>query len=546
MDSLSEAMQLHQNRNFAKAENLYRDLLKNGQSDVKIHHYLADCLLQQQKVMDALDIAENGLKISPEYTELLVFVSQLYWGTNQREKAIERFEKVAQLNATNLEMLFNLGSMYFEERQFDNAIKTFQKIIEIQPNQAQAYFNIGMVQTENTNYEEAIKTFQEGLKYAPNNTFGNTQLGMALHVSGKESEAITYYETAFAYAISDVEKLELLILQGNAHRDLNNTEEAVSFYDRALALDPNNAVAKDNKKFLVKKTIPSWHFSMLADRSRNDAYNQAIVSAVKPGDVVLDIGAGSGLLSLMAARAGSTDVTAVEMVPELAEVAQKVVADNNFSDIIKVHQKRSTGLIVGEDLPEKADIVVSEILDAGLLGEGVIPSLRHAWSNLLKRDAICIPKAADIYAVLIQSDEYKLVSPVKEIQGFDLSAFNHFRDEKAYIVKQSSQVKTEQLSDVFPVMNINFYQLPKQTTEQQPNRYPLEISITKDGKLHGVMFWFTLHVDDQIHMSTGPNGELVHWGQAIFMFEEEKEVKTGDAIKITALQSESVIRFTLD
>ncbi len=91
------------------------------------------------------------------------------------------------------------------------------------------------------------------------------------------------------------------------------------------------------------------------------------------GPVVVDIGCGTGLLALMAARAGASHVYACEQFEPLAKIAQRVVQVNEMEACITVHMKCSSDLQVGEglDLPCKADMVVSEILDSCLLGEGV-------------------------------------------------------------------------------------------------------------------------------------------------------------------------------
>ncbi|MCR9171472.1 MAG: tetratricopeptide repeat protein [bacterium] len=546
MDQLSEAIGLHQRQLFPQAEALYKQLLADGHQDPNIHQYLVECLLQQQKVTDALEIVEKGLELTPEKPELLYLSSQIYWGTNQRSKALVNYEKFAAQNPDNVDVLFTLGTMYFDEKRLDDAVRVFEQITVLQPNQAAAYFYLGMVQIDQSKYEEARENLRAGLIYEPNSSFGNKQLGMTLHVSGEFDESLKHYEIALANAKSDMEKLESIVLLGNVHRDLNNTEEAKSYYNKALELDPNNVQAKSNLSKLSTRTVASWHFNMLADTQRNVAYDQAITAATKPGMNVLDIGAGSGLLSMMAARAGATNITAVELVPELAEVAKMIISDNKFDEQITVYEKRSTALTVGVEMPEKADMVVSEILDAGLLGESVIPSLRHAWSNLLKKDAICIPKAADVYATLIQCDDFHRTLHIKEVQGFNLSAFNRFKEERPYVVNHVEQVKSRNLSESFPVLSVDFYNLPPLASPDNANEHPLEVTITESGKVQGVMFWFTLHLDDSLQMSSGPNGEMVHWGQAIQLFDEERDVKAGDILQLTALQSDSLIFFRIN
>ncbi len=70
---------------------------------------------------------------------------------------------------------------------------------------------------------------------------------------------------------------------------------------------------------------------------------------------------------------------------------------------------------------------MSEILDAGLLGEAVIPSLRHATANLLKEGGVIIPAAAEIKGVLVQSEKFKETGEITTVSGFDLSGFGKFQ-----------------------------------------------------------------------------------------------------------------------
>ena len=182
----------------------------------------------------------------------------------------------------------------------------------------------------------------------------------------------------------------------------------------------------------LSRQLPPWHFPMLADTVRNDTFERAIAKVVEPSSRVLDIGTGSGLLALMAARAGAARVTACKMSNPLAEAARQIVADNSLADRITVINKKSTQLKVGDDMEDRANLLVSEILDAGLIGEGMIPAMRHALQNLITPDGKVIPGSADVFAMLVALPRLRSVNPVREISGFDLSVFDRFRNPHEY------------------------------------------------------------------------------------------------------------------
>ena len=163
--------------------------------------------------------------------------------------------------------------------------------------------------------------------------------------------------------------------------------------------------------------------SMLKDARRNGAYAAAIGGAIagfaaaagRP-PVVLDVGAGTGLLSMLAAAAGAARVTAVEQWPVMAAIAREVVERNRAAGAlppacaIDVLAQRSFDVTVPADMPVRADVVVSEILDSALLGEGIVESLRHAFQHLAAAPGgvaaappACVPLRGTLHAQLVSS-----------------------------------------------------------------------------------------------------------------------------------------------
>uniref|UniRef100_A0A0R0JYU5 Protein arginine N-methyltransferase domain-containing protein n=1 Tax=Glycine max TaxID=3847 RepID=A0A0R0JYU5_SOYBN len=147
------------------------------------------------------------------------------------------------------------------------------------------------------------------------------------------------------------------------------------------------------------------YLDMLNDSPRNTAFRQAIQKTITKPCHVLDIGAGTGLLSMMAARAMGDEgrVTACESYLPMVKLMKKVLRINGMEGRVKVINKRSDELEVGLDIPSRADALVSEILDSELLGEGLIPTLQHAHDNLLVENALTVPYRATTYGQLVES-----------------------------------------------------------------------------------------------------------------------------------------------
>ncbi|CAB4279551.1 unnamed protein product [Prunus armeniaca] len=153
--------------------------------------------------------------------------------------------------------------------------------------------------------------------------------------------------------------------------------------------------------------VTTSYLDMLNDSHRNRAFREAIDKTISTPCHVLDIGSGTGLLSMMAARAmGSMTcrmVTACESYLPMVKLMKKVVRLNGMENQIKLINKRSDELKRGIDITSPAQVLVSEILDSELLGEGLIPSLQHAHDMLLVENPETVPYKATTYGQLVES-----------------------------------------------------------------------------------------------------------------------------------------------
>ncbi|XP_074864833.1 protein arginine N-methyltransferase 7 isoform X5 [Carettochelys insculpta] len=155
----------------------------------------------------------------------------------------------------------------------------------------------------------------------------------------------------------------------------------------------------------------SCYADMLHDKDRNEKYYQGIHAAVsrvkERGEkaIVLDIGTGTGLLSMMAVTAGADFCYAIEVFTPMAVAAVKIVEKNGFSDKIKVINKHSTEVTVGPDgdMQCRANILITELFDTELIGEGALPSYQHAHKYLVQEGCEAVPHRARVYAQLVES-----------------------------------------------------------------------------------------------------------------------------------------------
>jgi len=203
------------------------------------------------------------------------------------------------------------------------------------------------------------------------------------------------------------------------------TARAVELAGQACRLAPADSEIERIALLVLESSVPDWHPSILADTARNAAFDAALRRSIVPGSRVLDIGAGSGLLALMAARAGAAEVVSCELNPTLAAAATQIVERNGHADRIRVLAKHSRDLQIGTDIAGPADVIVSETVSDNLLGEDILGSMEDVVARLAHPATRVIPSHGSVRIALacygnLASKQMGLVL------GFDLSPMNRF------------------------------------------------------------------------------------------------------------------------
>lgn len=303
---------------------------------------------------------------------------------------------------------------------------------------------------------------------------------------------------------------------------------AADILSQVLLIEPAHFEARLLLEGLRRRQAPRWHFPMLADHARNAAYRRAIEASVRPGDIVLDIGAGAGLTAMLAARAGARHVYACEAEPAIAAAAAENVRRNGLADRVTLIPKWSHQLRIGVDLPERADLVVSEIVNGVLLGEGAAETLQHAMAHLVKTDARAIPEAGALRALPIEAPTLHSLWRPPATEGFDLSAFHRFAQMAELTPNDLAAHELRALGPAQTLFEFDFT-----ATMGRSARVERSLPVAASGVAHGVVVAFELRLtaEERLCNALEAGG---HWGRTVYFPPQPRRVTPGDTVEIVA------------
>ncbi|MBF0400149.1 MAG: tetratricopeptide repeat protein [Magnetococcales bacterium] len=492
-------------------------------------------LMAMDRLQEAEQAYRQALQWKPDFVIVYNNLGILFSNRGDLAAASHCFQQALSLQPNFPEAHSNLSDILREQGDLPGAIQHCREALRLRPEFAEARFNLGNILSASGDLEGAIQQFQRVLQTHPDQLLARLNLGNLLKAQNRAEAAIDQYRQILA---RQPDHLPALYNLGNALQETGQTEAAVSRYRQVLALQPDHTQALNNLRTAYTKLIPGWHFAMMHDEARNRAYEAALARVVTPDSLVLDIGSGSGLLALMAARLGAKRVISTEMVPLLARKAREIVQHNGFAETITVLDKKSTTLQVGTDLPERADILVTEIFDAGLLGEQAVAAIQHARSNLLKPDARIIPHHAVVCAALVESPRLWQEGFVGEISGFDLSPFNEF--QRIHLQKRIQEFPHRVLTSNQDVFAFDFFGQPIREAQTT-----LPVTITAEGVCHGIVYWFRLFLDGETVIDTDPKGVYSHWMQSVQLLESPVPVRFGELFALVARHNRQAVAFEL-
>jgi type II protein arginine methyltransferase len=400
-----------------------------------------------------------------------------------------------------------------------------REVLARDPRHAGAMVELGRIAHRTGNKRAAADWLRQASASEPNNVQLANELAFLLIEVGDRQQALGAVMRALEIEPDDA---DAITNKGTFQLREGRLNEALAAYRRVIEIDPLHHNARFNIAVALRDAVSPWHFPMMNDAKRNAAYDAAIRRLAR-GRSVLDIGTGSGLLAMMAARAGARWVVSCELVPWIAAKAADVVAANGLADRIKLIAKRSADLQIGPDLPERAEVLVSEVFGSAVLNECVIPTIEDAHARLLKPGAAVIPSAARARVYLAGGAALESHLFVDRAAGFTLAPFNDFAQPRTGL--DIHHVPHDVLSEDVEVFRFDF-------TRQLPHadQSVIEVAARRPGRCVGVVQWVRLDLVDGVVYENRPLSDTTSdgWGQMLYRFSEPIDLAAGDRVRLLA------------
>jgi hypothetical protein len=306
----------------------------------------------------------------------------------------------------------------------------------------------------------------------------------------------------------------------------NKKKDARILAKAAHALAPDDYKIRVMTDWLNRHEAPLWHFGIIHDQERNKAYEKALNHFVKPGMIVFEIGTGTGILAMLAVRAGAEHVYTCERRADVAEAAKAIIERNGMSDRITVIAKDAYALQLGEEIPERADLFVAEIVDNGLLTEFVLPLTELARRKFLKPEAILLPWRVSARGYLVSGQGQAESFRMSEVMGFDLTPFNRFTPVEISAGKGGGR-------EVYPLSEaVELIAFDLRENAPQEDEVPTSLRVTRSGTAEALMRWLHLDFGGGIVFENAPP-QRSSWFPHLHILPEPVKVSSGELMQFT-------------
>ena len=455
-----------------------------------------------------------------------VGLAECYLELGMPSETISAADRAIKLDATSIAAWLARGNGQRALGRLEDALASYRRANQARPT-VEGWTKLGQLLFEMYRPLEAIECFSQAIALAPK--FGNARVlrGDAFAKLGRMDEAVADFKTALSLSPDNAETLKKACL---SLLDQRKGLEAIELCDNTLKIDASLPAVRIVREWVLNQLVPSWHVPMMNEPQRNQAYYDALASAVSADKVVFEIGTGSGLLAMMAARLGARQVYTCEAIDVIADAARKIIRRNGYEDRVCVIGKHSNAVRLGDEMPARADLLVHEIFSSDLLGEHLLSALEDAKERLLKTDGKVLPAAGSIMIALVGGDELGRHVFVDRSFGFDLSDFNRISSRREPLFRQDLDI-------AMMSMDVEAFRFDFQRQTMFPAQTrALELTSNASGVCYGVIQWIRVELNDALRFENHPlkRHAVANWQLIVHRFDYPIHLEPGQVVSLNA------------
>lgn len=272
------------------------------------------------------------------------------------------------------------------------------------------------------------------------------------------------------------------------------------------------------------------HEEMLKDEVRTLSYRNSILNNkhLFKDKVVLDVGCGTGILSMFAAQAGAKMVIGIDC-SEILIQARQIVKDNHLDHVVTLIK----GKVEEVTLPvDKVDIIISEWMGYFLLYESMLDTVIFARDKWLAPGGLIFPDKATLYITAIEDTEYKeeKINFWDKVYGFDMSCIKEMalREPLVDTVDQKMVI-----SNACQILKVDILTVKKEELDFSST---FKLTAGRNDYVHAFVAYFDIEFSKchkPIYFSTGPKARYTHWKQTVFYLNDVLSIRQGEVINGT-------------
>lgn len=268
--------------------------------------------------------------------------------------------------------------------------------------------------------------------------------------------------------------------------------------------------------------MKDYHRAVIGDERRVALLDRAIQQVVRPGDVVVDVGTGTGILACLACRAGAGHVYAIERT-SMAQVAAEVVRANGFADRVTCLEADARWV----ELPRSVDVILGDVLGVAGIEDDIVAITAALAKRHLRDGGRVMPRSLEVFAAPWEAKEAHehVAFWDRDHQGLD------FGPVRAIARNTLRSVRAPRDGALAPAARCFDFELGAPSPD--PMESTVSFAVTRSGTFHGLVVWFRAELTDDLELATSPEDPETVWRQGFLPVETPCEVLPGDAIGAT-------------